>query len=234
MVDDEVVVEGAGDVSAISASDWLRSLVAVGTADSRLSSGTDACGAAVDRSGSGIADKALLPRDASSGLDSRLVMLNQLAGLALVFAWGRRVVGAPSGPAGFRASLTCKADLSLLNSMLTFLSPEKVINDFLLSWSRIGFLFFSSCDRRLFCLPSLFLSSSSLFFRLSSSLRRCLSASRAAAFDLSSWGMNPEGYETMCIECGRRWRGPMCGAGRLGLAPVEKRRARRSAELGGV
>ena len=52
----------------------------------------------------------------------------------------------PSGAAERRASLTWNADLSLLNSTLTFLSPEKAMKDLLLSWSRIGFFLLSSSD----------------------------------------------------------------------------------------
>lgn len=166
----------------------------------------------------------------SSVLERRLVTLSQLTGRTRVLACVRGVGGvvAPSGSADRWGSLEEKAALSLLNRG----------KDFLLSWTEvIRPLVLSSCSRCFFCLfclswSSLFLLSSSFLLR-SSSFLRCLSRSLGAVLGLRSWGIKPEGYETMCIEWGRRWRGPMCGAGRLGSAAAT-RRVRRSAVLRGV
>lgn len=157
-------------------------------------------------------DEESSPGGVSSILDSRLVTLNQLTGRTLVLAWGRgRGFGVvvPSGPSVyFCGSGGWNADLSLLKRPLDRLSPEEEPNDVLFSCSR-SLRFFSSCSRCLFCFSSCFFLSSSSFFRFSSSLLFCLSRSRGVVLGRSSWGINPEGYETICMEWGRRWRGPM-------------------------
>lgn len=161
MVDVEGVVDGAGNAGAVSDGERSGSLVVVGARGSWLSSSSrlgscggtgavegrqmGACGTVVGRVASAVDDEESWPRDVSSVLERRLVTLNQLTGRTLVLACGRRVgMGVSLGAADLCASLICKADLSLLNSILAFLSPEKVMSDFLLSWS-LTLLRFSSC-----------------------------------------------------------------------------------------
>lgn len=171
------------------------------------------CEAAVAGGGSSaVGDEKSSVGVVSSILDSRLVTLSQLTGRTLVLAWGRgRGIGVvvPSGPSElFCGSWGWKADLSLLKRPLDRLSPEKEPRDVLFSCSR-SLRFLSSCSACLLRFSSCFFLSSSSFFRFSSSFFFCLSMSLGVALGRSSWGMNPDGYETICMEWGRRWRGPM-------------------------
>lgn len=177
------------------------------------------------RRGVGVAGGGADSSDNESALDRRLPMLIQLTGRTLVLACGRAV------GAGVLSEVEVfvdgpgdeKAALSFSKMVFPFFSPKSNgPRDLLFSW--ICDLRLSSSSLAFLCLSScccLFSFSSSRFFFLKLSL--------GGGLGRKSCGTKPEGYETICMEWGRRDRGPMNGAGRVGLGSAEAGRVRRSA-----